>query len=113
MVDTRKPGDTTRHPRRSAMGKKIYSDEFRESAVKMVLEQRRQVNETARSLGVLPTTLRYWIKAHHQRARAADTAEEKALRKRVRELETENQKLKLEREILKKAAAYFAREHQP
>ena len=95
------------------MGKKIYSDEFRESAVKMVLEQKRPVNETARSLGVLPTTLRFWIKTHQQRARATDTAEEKALRKKVRELEAENQKLKLEREILKKAAAYFAKDHQP
>jgi transposase-like protein len=95
------------------MGKKVYSDEFRESAVKMVLEQKRQVSETARSLGVLPSTLRYWIKTHQQRARSADTAEEKALRRKVRELEAENQKLKLEREILKKAAAYFARDHQP
>lgn len=95
------------------MGKKVYSDEFRESAVKMVLEQKRQVNEAARSLGVLPTTLRYWIKTHQRRAKAADTAEEKALRKKVRELEVENQRLKLEREILKKAAAYFAKDHQP
>lgn len=95
------------------MGKKVYSDEFRESAVKMVLEQKRQVNEAARSLGVLPATLRYWIKTHQQRVRVTDSAEEKALRKKVRELEVENQKLRLEREILKKAAAYFARDHQP
>jgi transposase len=95
------------------MGKKVYSDEFRESAVKMVLEQKRQVNETARSLGVLPTTLRFWIRSHQQRARSADTAEEKALRKKVRELEAENLKLKMEREILKKAAAYFAKDQHP
>jgi transposase len=95
------------------MGKKIYSDEFRESAVKMVLEQKRPVNETARSLGVLPTTLHFWIRSHRKKAASADTAEERALRKKVRELEAENQKLKLEREILKKAAAYFAKDHQP
>ncbi len=95
------------------MARKSFTREFRESAVRMVLEQKRQVNETARSLGVLPTTLRYWIKAHRQEARSADTVEEKALRKRVRELEAENLKLKMEREILKKAAAYFAKEHQP
>lgn len=95
------------------MGKQVYSDEFRESAVKLVLEQKRQVNEAARSLGVLPTTLRYWIKTHQHRTRAADTAEEKALRRKVRELELENQKLRMEREILKKAAAYFAKEHHP
>ena len=95
------------------MGKKVYSDEFRESAVKMVLEQKRQVNEAARSLGVQPGTLRYWIKTHQQRIKASDTLEEKALRKKVRELEIENQKLKMEREILKKAAAYFAKDHHP
>jgi transposase len=95
------------------MGKKVYSDEFRESAVKLVVEQKRQVNEAARSLGVLPTTLRYWIKTHRQRAKATDSVEEKALRRKVRELEVENQKLRMEREILKKAAAYFAKEHHP
>jgi transposase-like protein len=95
------------------MSKKVYSDEFRESAVKLVLEQKRQVNEAARGLGVLPTTLRYWVKTHQQRVRATDTAEEKALRKKVRELEAQNQRLRVEREILKKAAAYFAKDHQP
>jgi transposase-like protein len=95
------------------MGKRIYNDEFRESAVKLVLEQKRPVNETARSLGVLPATLRYWIKTHQRRVKATDSVEEKALRRKVRELEVENQKLRLEREILKKAAVYFAKDHQP
>jgi transposase-like protein len=95
------------------MARKSYTSEFRESAVKMVLEQKRQVNETARSLGVLPTTLRYWIKTHRQETRSAESVEEKGLRKRLRELEAENAKLRMEREILKKAAAYFAKEHQP
>jgi transposase-like protein len=95
------------------MARKSYTSEFRESAVKMVLEQKRQVNETARSLGVLPTTLRYWIKTHRQETRSAESLEEKGLRKRLRELEAENAKLRMEREILKKAAAYFAKEHQP
>jgi transposase len=112
MVDTTDKGYYSR-VRRSTMGKKVYNAEFRESAVKMVVEQKRQVNEAARSLGVLPTTLRYWIKTYQQHVRAADTAEEKALRKKVRELEAENAGLKMEREILKKAAAYFAKDHQP
>lgn len=94
------------------MARKAYTKEFRESAVKMVLEHKRQVNDAARSLGVLPTTLRYWLKVHQQGLRSADSAEEKALRRKVRDLEAENIKLKMEREILKKAAAFFAREHQ-
>lgn len=95
------------------MARKAYSREFRESAVKMVLEQKRTVADAAKNLGVLPTTLRFWIKSHREQSGAADVAEEKALRKKVRELEAENQKLRLEREILKKAAAFFAKEQRP
>lgn len=95
------------------MARKAYSKEFRESAVKMVLEQRRTVPEAARNLGVQQSTLRYWLKASRQRSGVAESVEEKALRKRNRELEAENQKLKLEREILKKAAAFFAKEQHP
>ena len=93
--------------------KKSYSKEFRESAVKMVLEQKRTVPEAAGNLGVLDTTLRYWLKAHRRGAGTTDAAEDRALRKKVRELEAENQKLRLEREILKKAAAFFAKEQHP
>lgn len=93
------------------MARKVYSKEFRESAVKMVTEQKRTVAEAAKNLGVLDTTLRYWLKTHRRSSGTADAAEDKALRKRVRELEAENQKLRLEREILKKAAAFFAKEN--
>ena len=95
------------------MARKAYSKEFRESAVKMVLEQKRTVPEAARNLGVQEGTLRYWLKTHRQRSGVAESGEEKALRKRNRELEAENQKLRLEREILKKAAAFFAQEQHP
>jgi transposase len=95
------------------MARKSYSKEFRGSAVKMVLEQRRTVAEAAKNLGVQEGTLRYWLKAHRQRSGMVETGEEKALRKRNRELEAENQRLRIEREILKKAAAFFAKEQHP
>jgi transposase len=95
------------------MARKAYSQEFRESAVKMVAEQNRTVAEAAKNLGVGVGTLRYWLNAHRRRSGVADTVEDKALRKRNRELEAENQKLRLEREILKKAAAFFAKEQHP
>ena len=90
------------------MARRAYTQEFRESAVRMVTEQKRSVKEAARNLGVEESTLRYWLKAQREKSGAADVAEEKALRKQVRELQAENQKLRLERDILKKAAAYFA-----
>jgi len=95
------------------MARKTYSREFRESAVKMVTEQHRPLPEAAKNLGVQAGTLRSWLNAHRRRSGVADTAEDKALRKRNRELEAENQKLRLEREILKKAAAFFAKEQHP
>lgn len=95
------------------MARPSYTKEFRQAAVQMVMDQQRPLKEAAQNLGVLESTLRYWIKDHRRRTGQVDAAEEKALRKKVRELEAENQKLKLEREILKKAAAFFAREPQP
>jgi transposase len=96
-----------------------YPEEFRRDAVELVLASpQRTVAEIARELGVTRETLRLWVKAERAaretasgrgRARAADevSADEreelKRLRKRVAELE-------LEKEILRKAAAYFAKE---
>jgi transposase len=94
------------------MVRRAYTPEFRDSAVKMVTEQKRPLNEAAKNLGIEPNTLRYWLKTHRQRTGVADAAEEKALRKRVRELEAENQRLRMERDILKKAATYFAKEQR-
>ena len=95
------------------MARKVYSQEFRESAVRMVVDQKRDVAEAAKNLGVQAGTLRYWVKQHRRGLGVADAAEEKTLRRKVRELEAENQKLRLEREILKKAAAFFAKEQRP
>lgn len=95
------------------MARKAYGKEFRESAVKMVLDQKRTVTDAAKNLGVQASTLRYWLKTQRQQAGVAESGEEKILRKRNRELEAENQKLRLEREILKKAAAFFAKEQHP
>jgi transposase len=95
-----------------------YPEEFRRDAVELVLASpQRTVAEIARELGVTRETLRLWVKAERAaretmagRGRSAenpvsaDEREElKRLRKRVAELE-------LEKDILRKAAAYFAKE---
>ena len=92
------------------MARKVYSGEFRDSAVKLVIQQGRGVADVARSLGVEPSTLRLWVK-HARSTGRVSTAEQKDLTKRIRELEAQVQQLQVEREILKKAAAFFAREH--
>ena len=85
-----------------------YSREYREEAVRLVHESGRPVTEVARDLGINPETLHTWVKRDAVGKTpgvlgAEERAELATLRRRVRTLETE-------RDILKKAAAFFARE---
>lgn len=88
--------------------KRPYPKEFREDAVRLARESDKTVTEVARDLGLEPDTLFNWIRRSQAPAPLDDSerAELVRLRRRVRTLETE-------REILKKAAAFFAREDDP
>src|SRR5271167_2590539 len=93
-----------------AMVRRQFTAEFRRSAIGLVVDQNYTPSDAAKSLGIGQSTLEYWLKRHRKRNGSVNAAEEKDLRKRVAELEKENQRLKVEREILKKAAAFFAKE---
>lgn len=85
-----------------------YTADFKAEAVRMVVEDGRKPKEVAGRLGISRSMLTRWCQEQEQRDRAgegarADEAEVCRLRRRVRQLEQE-------REILKKAAAFFARE---
>ncbi len=95
----------SRRPRRS------FTGEFRAGAVRLVLDEGKTIPQVARDLDLTQSALRTWV----ERARAdrtkgktglttAEREELAALRKKVRQLE-------MEREILKKAAAFFAKEN--
>ena len=90
------------------MSKRIYTDEFRQSAVEMVVTQRNTISSVAKRLGVNYHTLREWVLAAKSNAPASLISKELPLEQRVRELEKENARLRMERDILKKATAYFA-----
>jgi transposase len=92
------------------MPKRTFSREFKESAVKLVYEQGYTPAEASRSLGVDPATLRQWLKKFP--SAASNAAPEVGLRAEVKRLREENKRLLMEREILKKATAFFAK-HQP
>ena len=86
---------------------KRYDKPFKIAAVKLVTEKGYPPKQAARSLGIPVNTLQYWIKVFgHQPRTQAETMD--SLRLKNKQLEAENQRLKLEREILKKATAFFA-----
>ncbi len=89
-----------------------FSAEFKAEAVKLVLDG-RSINQVAKELGISGTSLGQWV---HQAqvdagkgpAGALTTAEKQELA----QLRRENKQLRMEREILKKAAAFFAKESE-
>ena len=94
------------------MKKRRFSAEFKDEAVRLVLEQGVSITQAASDLGIGLSTLQKWVRVHRERKEVngqvvteADVAELKQLRK-------ENHRLRMERDILKKATAYFAKESQ-
>ena len=91
------------------MPRRRYSREFKISAVKLVNEQGYSVVEAAKSLGVDPNCVRGWMNKFGNEPEVAPT-KEGSLKAELRRLRQENARLIMEKEILKKAAAFFARE---
>jgi transposase len=92
------------------MGKyRKFSEQYRNEAVQMVIATARPVAEVARDLGINESTLSNWVtiyRREHPVSEELDISD----RARLKELEKENRELRLEREFLKKAAAFFAKE---
>jgi transposase len=91
-----------------------FTPEFKDELVKLYLSQRarKTVSEVARENGVGPETFRNWVKVYevaHPEAEEPLTISERA---RLRELERENRELRLEKEFMGKAVAFFAREYR-
>jgi transposase len=88
-----------------------FTKEFKEEAVKLVSEQGYQISEAARNLGIHANLLGRWkkeIQGGNEEDWAPGSA--KAMQAELNRLRKENKRLKMEREILKKAAAFFAKE---
>jgi transposase len=91
------------------MGRRIFSREFKVSAVKLVQEQGYSVVEASKSLGVDAASVRGWLKKYSLEVGAGVNAQS-SMRAELRRLREENKRLLMEREILKKATAFFARQ---
>jgi transposase len=85
-----------------------YTEEFKAEAVKLVTERGYSQSEAAENLGINSNNLSRWILQSSQAVSDKDL--NGAEQKELLELRRENKRLKMEREILKKAAAFFANE---
>jgi transposase len=87
-----------------------FDDDFKAQAVRLVLDEGQRVGAVARDLDLTETALRTWVhraRANRTKGRTGLTTAE---REELTQLRKENRQLRLEREILKNAAAFFAKE---
>ncbi len=88
-----------------------YSKEFKDEAVKLITEQGYRVSEAARNLGIDSNMLGRWKRESEvDKADPSNPVDLAAMESELERLRKENKRLQMEREILKKAAAFFANE---
>jgi len=97
----------------SQNSRKVYSKEFKESAVGMVTEQHRKVSEVARDLSISEQMLHNWKSKLQDKSENAfpGKGRQSPEEAEVKDLKKEIARLKEERDILKKAAMFFMNDH--
>jgi transposase len=83
-----------------------YPQELRDEGVRLVREEGRSLREVGKQLGVSYETVRYWVERAEKGSKGTDEQAE------IRRLQKELRRTQAERDILKKAVAFFAREHE-
>lgn len=98
------------------IARKQYPPEFKAQAIQLVLEQGYTCAKAGEQLGVPHKTLANWVRPRRKQEQSSAIAQgvliddPAALRGRITELEKQLRRAEMEREILKKATAYFAKE---
>jgi len=84
-----------------------YTEEFKQEAVKLVVHEGYTIVKASKHLGISTSTMDNWLKRYRDEIESGLSSSDKA---RLLALEKENRELRMERDILKKAAAFFAKE---
>ena len=87
-----------------------FDDDFKAQAVRLVLDEGKSVGAAARDLDLTETALRQWVKRARADRTHGRTGLTTAEREELARLRKENRQLRIEREILKNAAAFFVKE---
>ena len=91
---------------------RTFTPEFKEQAVKRVVDNSLPIAQVARELGINDTTLGFWVKDYRRKLDREPLPPGLPDAERIRELERRTREFEMENAFLKKAAAYFAREHR-
>jgi transposase len=89
-----------------------FTDEFKSGAVRLVLDEGRKKSEVARDLDLSPSMLDRWIERARADRSGGKTGLTTAEREELAKLRRENRQLRMERDILKKCTAFFAKESE-
>ena len=92
----------------SKKSKRTYNEEFKREATALVTEQGYSKAEAGRSLEIAPNMIGRWIRELQEQGSGKTLQPDE--REELKQLRRENRELRMEREILKKASAYFAKE---
>ena len=89
-----------------------FTQEFKDDAVSLVIDQGYSCAEVARRLGVSDNNVNRWVRQYRQRTEieSANGLTREEMEAELKRLRKENKRLEMERDILKKAAAFFANE---
>jgi transposase len=91
--------------------RRVFTEEQKAASVEHVRSTGKTVGQAARDLGLTETALRRWVEeAQRPASGSPDEKLSQEEREELRRLRRENQQLRMEREFLKKAAAFFAKE---
>jgi transposase len=89
-----------------------YSPEFKDEAVRFVIESGRPIAQVARELKIHDGTLGNWVSKYRDAHPVSESPLSISERARLAELERENRQLRLDNEFLGKAAAFFAKDRR-
>jgi transposase len=98
--------------KRQKRSRRSFTDEFKAGAVRLVLDESKTIPQVARDLDLTESSVRNWVeRARADRGKGKPGVLTTAEKEELATLRKEVRQLKLERDILKKAAAFFAKEN--